>query len=208
MGKMVINPFLTEEHVSILYTEKLLQDFALCSKQVIISSVSNYINNTTNEDVKEMLLSVFKDKIDFMNTLKDEVAVDLVNKVHSYVFDSVHAGLSVAELTEMKNNINEVYTDKKTIPYINVIPSNIIENIISNLMALHRVNRNSEYKQLAYMLSKNKELFKDKPNANAKGTIYKGISSRSTDLDIIKLGIDFLIDQKTKGNAPESWRVY
>lgn len=209
MEKWVISPFLTEKHIRILNDEKLLHDFAICARPVIITSILDYVNsNGCNEEIKDMLLNVFESRIAFMDVQKDDVILDNVDKVYGYTFDSVHAGLSIPELEAMRDTIGAVYNDDYNVPYINVIPGDIIANIINNLLALNRVNKNMEYKKLAYLLSKNKELFKDKPNANAKGTVFKTVAKRSTELDIIQRGIEFLLKQKREGKQPESWRIY
>jgi hypothetical protein len=206
--KWVISPFLNETHITILHDEQMLRDFSICSKPVIVTNIINYLNGDGDLSVKEMLREVYKDKISFLDIQKDDVVIGNVDKVYQYTFDSVHAGLTIDELKSMKETINSVYNDEYNIPYVNVIPGDIIAGIINNLLALHRVNKNIEYKRLAYLLTKNKELFKDKPNANAKGTLFKTVSRRSTDLDIILNGIDFLITQKQEGKQPESWRVF
>lgn len=209
MERWVISPFLTEEHIRILYKENLLKDFALCSKPIIVTNIISYLSNDNgNKEIKNMLKSVYKDKISFIDVQKDDVIVGNVDKVYQYNFNSVHAGLSIEELNNMKETIKSIYNDDFNVPYVNVIPGDIIAGIINNLLAFNRVNKNPEYKKLSYLLTKNKELFKDKPNATARGTVFKQVSRKSTDLDIILRGIDFLLHQKQEGNQPESWRIY
>lgn len=208
MERWVISPFLNEEHIRILNKENMLGDFALCSKSVIISKIIDYINGDYNEEIKDILVSAYKDKITFIDIQNDDLIIENVDKVYSYTFESVHAGLSIQELKDMRDIINSVYNNEYNVPYINTIPGDIIASIINNLLALHRVNNDFEYKKLAYLLTKNKELFKDKPNSNAKGTVFKSISRRSMDLDIILKGIEFLITQKESGKQPETWRLF
>lgn len=209
MERWVISPFLTESDIRILHKERMLKDFSLCSKPIIVTNIVDYLSNNEGDDeIKAMLREAYQDKISFIDIQKDDVVVGNVDKVYQYTFNSVHAGLSVAELKEMKDTINSIYNNDFNVPYVNVIPGDIIASIINNLLALNRVNKEMSYKKLAYMLTKNKELFKDKPNATARGTVFKQVSRKSTDLDIILRGIDFLISQKEAGKQPESWRIY
>lgn len=209
MERWVISPFLTEADVRILHKENMLKNFSLCSKPIIVTNIVNYLGNDSGDaEVKAMLREVYKDKISFIDVQKDDVVIGNVDKVYQYNFNSVHAGLSVEELKTMRTTITSVYNDDFNVPYVNVIPGDIIASIINNLLALNRVNKDMKYKKLAHLLTKNKELFKDKPNATARGTIFKQVSRKSTDLDIILRGIDFLISQKEAGKQPESWRIY
>lgn len=205
----VVSHFLTEDHIRILYKESMLKDFSQCSKPTIVFNVRNYIeSNESDAEVRDMLLEVYKDKIDFIDIQKDEDVLSMIDKVSAYNFSSVHAGLSVDELNSMRKTITSVYNDSYNVPYINTIPGDIIDSIINNLLALNRVNKDMEYKKLSYVLTKNKELFKDKPNANASGTAFKAVSRRSMELDLMLKGIDFLIEQKSLGRQPESWRLF
>lgn len=209
MERWVISPFLTESHIHILHKENMLKDFSLCSKPIIISNIITYLNNEDGDnEIKVILREVYQDKISFIDVQKDDVVVGNLDKVYQYTFNSVHAGLSIEELNTMKNTITSVYNDDFNVPYVNVIPGDIIATIINNLLALNRVNKDMSYKKLAYLLTKNKELFKDKPNATARGTVFKQVSRKSNDLDIILRGIDFLISQKEANRQPESWRIY
>lgn len=208
MKGWVINPFLTEEHVRILHNENMLKDFSICSKPVIVTNIVSYINGDGDEEIKSLLNDCYKDKISFVDVQSNELITNSIDKIYGYTFDSVHAGLSIADLNKMKETIVSVYNEEFNVPYINVIPGDIIAGIINNLLAIFRVNKNQEYKKLAYLLTKNKELFKDKQNAKAKGTMFKEVSKRSLDLDVILRGIDFLIVQKEANRPPESWRVY
>lgn len=209
MERWVISPFLTEDHIRILYKENMLKEFSLCSKPIIVTNIVNYLSNDKGDnEIKEMLKEVYKDKISFINVQKDDIVIGNVDKVYQYTFGSIHAGLSVEELKTMRDTIKSIYNDDFNIPYVNVIPGDIIATIINNLLALNRVNKDTTYKKLSYLLTKNKELFKDKPNATARGTVFKQVSRKSTDLDIILRGIDFLISQKEAGKQPESWRMY
>ena len=209
MGGWVISPFISEEHVRILHKENMLRDFAKCSKTVVVDNIIRYLGTAdADPEVKKLLQDVYRDKLAFLAIQQDEEVNASVEKVYGYTFESVHAGLSIAELQEMRDTILHVYNDQCSVPYINTISSDLIAGIINNLMALHRVNHNPEYKRLSYILTKNKDLFRDKPNAVARGTIFKSITKRSQDLDVILRGIDFLIAQKTAGKSPESWRFY
>lgn len=204
----VISPFLTEEHIKILHKEKLLDELSNCSKPVVLDKITEYLQNSSNSEVKNMLMESYKNKIDFINIQEDELINDNISKVYSYTYSSIHPGLSLQELEEIKNTIESVHNDKYNVPYINVIRGDIIAGIINNLLALYRVNKDPEYKKLAFLLTKNKDLFKDKPNASAKGTIFKQINRRSEELDIILRGVNFLISNLSQGRKPESWRIF
>lgn len=209
MGKWVINSFISEDHVKILAKENLLQDFANCSKSIIVDNIISYIESAdADSEVKELLTNVYKDKLFFLNVQQDEIINENVEKVYGYNFYSVNAGLTVEELEQMKQDIKSVYNEELDIPYINPISGDIIANIINNLLALYRVNKDIEYKKLSYILTRNKDLFRDKANAASKGTIFKKISKRSMDFEIILRGIDFLIEKKNAGCLPESWRLF
>ena len=209
MGKWVINSFISEDDVKILAKENLLQDFANCSKSVVIDSIIEYIESADADgEVKGLLSKAYSDKLFFLNVQQDEIINNNVEKVYGYNFYSVNAGLTIEELEQMKQDIKSVYNDDLDIPYINPISGDVIANIINTLLALHRVNKKMEYKKLAYILGKNKDLFRDKANANSKGTIFKKISKRSMDFEIMLRGIDFLIEKKKAGCLPESWRLF
>lgn len=208
MKGWVIDRFLSEDHIRILHKESLLKDFAQCSKPVVLNNIISYLQGDGNQEIKDMLNDVYKDRIKFLDVLQNDDINECVSKVASYTYNSVRPGLTIEELEDMRDTIRAVYNDTYNVPYINTIPSEIIERIINNLLALYRVNKDIEYKNLAYLLGKNKELFKDKPNASARGTIFKSISKRSSELDIILKGIDFLIDALKSKRQPESWRVF
>lgn len=209
MTAWVIEPFLTEQYVKILDKENMMPDFVMCSKSVIVDYIIDYLDKPdANEEIKGILSKYYKNKIDLVRVQQDEVVIGNIDKIYEYNYSSVHAGLTIGELNDMKEVILSVHNEEQNIPYINTIPGDIIAGIINNLLALYRVNGDIAYKRMAHLLTKNKELFKDKPNATAKGTIFKAVNKRSEDLKIILRGIEFLIDQKTKGNQTESWRVY
>lgn len=205
----VIRYLLNEEHVLILQREKLLDDFAICSKDVIIEQVIEYINSEdSSSQLVEFLSNSFKDRIEFLNVQTDEGIIKNISKVYEYSYSSIHAGLTIDQLLEIKEDIISVSNEKHNTPYVPTINKDIIANIINNLLALYRVNLNGEYKRLAHILTKNKELFKDKNNSPSKGTIFKLVAKKSTELDIILKGIDFLIEQKTNKRQPEAWRLF
>lgn len=208
MEAWVINPFLTEEHIFILAKENLLNDFARCSRTLIVKGIVEYLNEGTNEEIKSLLREAYKSKISFLDIQKDESVLEAVSTVAGYTFSSVNDGLTIDELKTMEKTIKSVYNEECNIPYINPISGDIINNIISTLIARGRVTGNTSYKRLAFLLSKNRELFKDKPNKNATGTVFKPIMRKSTDLDIILRGIQFLIEQKQLGHEHNYWRVF
>lgn len=208
MERWVIRPFISEEHIRLLDKEKLLYGFAMCSKPIILKYVVDYLNGEGDDEIKNMLRSAYSEKLNFMDVTADVHINESVAKVATYNYSSVRAGCSVQELEEIRDTIKSVYNENCNVPYINVIRGDIIDGVINNLSALYRVNKNKKYKELAYILSKNKELFKDKPNARATGTIFKSIARRSSEFDIILRGIDFLIPKIQEGKQPESWRVF
>ena len=209
MFNWVIPGLLNEDVVLLLEEEKLLGPFAECSKPLIVDSIYNYIYSAAGDPkIKDLLKIAYKDKISYNEAKFNEEIISTVNLVNSYDFNTVHAGLSLDELESMRTSIKFVYNSEANVPYINPISGDIVAAIINNLLALHRVNKDISYRQFATILSKNKELFKDKPNAAARGTIFKSISKRSVELDIILNGIEFLISKKKEKLQPESWRVF
>jgi nitrogenase molybdenum-iron protein alpha/beta subunit len=208
MENYVIDLILSEKHVLILKKENLLSDLVKCSKDVVIENIINYINKSNNEEIKNILKEAYKDKLYLLEISNDNLMIDKVNTVSKYTYDSIHAGLTIEELNIMKNNINSLLNKDYTVPYINVIPSNIISGIINTLLALNKVNKDKEYKILAYNFEAAIESFRDKPRATAKGTIFKPISKINNELVIMVKGIDFLINQKTLNLPVESWRYF
>lgn len=205
----VISPFLTEKDVIILHREKLLQDFADSSKKVVLEGIYNYLNNPDgDEEVKTILKEAYKDKLSFRDVQKDEEVLEALSRISALDYYSINSGTPIDDLYKIRTDIDSVYKEENMVPYVNPINKDLISQVIGNLLALYRVNKNTEYKRLALFISKNKPLFVDKPNSFAKGTVFKNMTKRSKEIEIISRGVDFLIEQKRNRIKPESWRIF
>ena len=207
--KWVIDYLLTENDIFILRDCNLLSQFVSCSKSVVINSIIKYINSdTANKDVVDILKEYYSDKIHLKESFEDEEVLNKFITISEINYNSVKPSLSLSTLKQMKETIESVIGENELPPYINKVSPSIINDIIECLNSMYKHNKNSSYRELVFRLNKNKSLFKDNKNANAKGTPAKNVYKKIPELKIIIKGIDFLIDKLENDINPNSWRVF
>ena len=209
--KYVIYPLISEEDILLLDSVGMLERLEKCSTKRVVMLISSYLEDKekdNNPEVVELVKNIWSEKLNLYAVLSDEETKDSVTKVQGIRFDSVHAGLDLDTLNEMKETILAVVDNKYSVPYVAPIPPILIDGIINDLNALGRNTGKRSYSLLAAHLDMSSNLFSDSRFKHSEGTVFKNVAKRSGELDIILRGIDFLINMKTIGKSPQSWRVF
>lgn len=197
---------LTEEAVLEL-PQDFLERLANCSTQIVKDKVLAYISHpNADEEVKHKLTTAYQRYISVTAYLNDAETKRDVELIRELSYKDIGPHLSVEELQNYKRAIIGILYNENAVPYVSPIKGDIIKALRDDIKEFAESVNSEVLKDAAAAIYKNSDLFRDQQHAPFRGTIVKRIIREKGTYELLLRGIDFMVDKKTRGISPASWR--
>lgn len=205
MTNQVIPLLLKEEDCKILgkeWTIKLLN----CTTSGVILYLNKYLDSGgMDSEVEEMVREFYVNKRNEMGLSNGEEHEKNVMLIESLRLDTPFAYYTIEELENIRDTMNNVLSlSSESVAYNLPVPSKMFKSIIKEIKNYGDDNQKEVARKLE--LSPAKGIFYDTPTSKARKTIYKKIVLNGTTIELIRNGIDFLLEQMKASVSPIQWR--
>lgn len=183
-----------------------LKSMANCSTDTVKMKINDYLaKEGASPDVKEVIQSAYEEVFKRDKFFADEEFMCKVQRVGDLTYSSVDWIVKTELLEEWRDVLCRVFQSDFATPYIAPINGTDIERLIFDLNLAGK--KDIVLRQFAVNLNQHKSLFRDINAKRSVGTAMKRILLNATKYRIILGGIEFLLNQRAKGQTEPVWRV-
>lgn len=203
---MDILPLVLTEDMVLRVPADYFYRLAECSTPAVKMKIKEYLaNEKAQEGVKEIIRAAYRSVFEQDKFLSDSVFMERVKNVSDLTYSSINNSVKTEDLEEWRDVLSEVFVSEFATPYIAPIEGILIESIIEDLSTLSEGN--FTVSSLVAGLKNHKDLFRDGRTKKHVGTAMKRILLNEAKYRVILGGIEFLLEQRAKGQTTPIWRV-
>lgn len=208
MGKFII-PYILNEDVVEYLSNEILELLVACTTSRVDKYITAYLSSTDADEVAQGIIrNAYKyvhERDKFLNDDKTKEYCALLSEIK---YDTLSLRDSIEYLEAIKEAINYITQSKYAVPYISPVHG-------SNLKALKEalkkdvqagVEGDMYLKAFLVNLEKYGDIFRDPQSLGNQGTAVKKVIRNVETYEIIKRGVDFIIDIKRNQKLSSAWR--
>lgn len=189
------------------------------ASNIVVMHINRFIqmNGGSNDEAKRSAAAKLADAAAYVNMkseyLSSEETKDMVEELRGLSYEDININVDKNTLLKYRMLIEELLTNDFAVAYTEEKDTKHLEDSIRSLKdqadkygASGDTISCAAIWRMCGIIDNNRGLFRNPPFKRNSSTILRSILYRKEDYELIKDGIDFLLERMNSGSHPRSWR--
>jgi hypothetical protein len=201
---------LSEDDIDVL-SDNALNGLVKCSTDLVMTKILSYLDNpNSRESTRERIRNAYAQSMNRHVFLNDEGTKGMVESINSLTCLDITAETDTALLSKYVDAIDGILNNDLSTPYIEPKTRSDYDDFL--LAVSDDINNaeddvvRSRLQNISKKMDAYKRIFYEPKHTPFKGTVVKQVMRNRQNYELISRGAKFLLDKRSKGESPASWR--